>query len=765
MNIEECDQWILWRKELKNGKLDKIPTTPDGRDLAGFLQTEAWMSYAEAQEKAVKTGLQPGFVVSPDSPYFFLDLDKCITGGEHSDIAKRALEDFAGCAVYNSTSGQGLHIIGKYTGERPVHRCKYPQLQIELYTGSRFIAIGQHVRGSSSHDATPVLRSWIEAYFAVGPMSPLGAVDQWRDTPVPGWDGPEDDAELIKKALRSKSAASSFGIAVSFADLWRANADVLAKAYPPNKTTDSWDPSSADAALARHLSFWTGGNHERIYNIMLNGGSALKRDKWLRPDYLRQRTIPFAVKSTKEFYSTPKPSIPAPAPGSEIKIRDQGVDFMDVDLQISHFQGCTYIQSLNRVLTPRGHLLDSQRFRAVYGGWEFSLDSFGEHKTDNAWTAFTESHVIEYPMADNVCFRPNEPYDHLIAENGHMAANTWRPIPIFRKPGDPSRLRDHIKRMLPDKDDADILLYYMAACVQHQGVKFRWAPVLQGVQGNGKSILARCLQHAIGHRYVHTAQAAQLTRDKFNAWLTSNTLIIVNDMFIPGDRSTAMEVLKPMITENYLEIRRMQVAGITERVCANFFLTTNRKDGVPKTIDDRRFAVFFCAQQSVEHLDAHGLNPEYFTDLNDWLEGGGFGVLAEYLHTLDIPPKYNPARLSIRAPKTSSHDQAIAASRPLAEQVVLEAIELEVPGFRGGWISSNAALQYAQQRGVSLGPRKIAAVAAACGYQRCAQLPNGRSRRATLPDHQRPVLYRKNGEPPTAEDPVDCYEKAQGFVE
>jgi P4 family phage/plasmid primase-like protien len=102
--------------------------------------------------------------------------------------------------------------------------------------------------------------------------------------PVPEWRGPTDDDDLLRRALKSKSAASAFGNRASFADLWERNVEALAKAWPG----DPYNESDADAALVAHLSFWTGKHGERIHALMLRSG--LVRDKWEREDYL-PRTI------------------------------------------------------------------------------------------------------------------------------------------------------------------------------------------------------------------------------------------------------------------------------------------------------------------------------------------------------------------------------------------------------------------------------------------------------------------------------------------
>ncbi|MDO9009133.1 MAG: phage/plasmid primase, P4 family, partial [Thiobacillus sp.] len=88
----------------------------------------------------------------------------------------------------------------------------------------------------------------------------------------------------------------------SFADLWTANVEALGRTYPAEGRP--YDASSADAALAQCLSFWTGKDCGRIDRLMRQ--SALNRDKWERADYL-PRTILGAVARQEEVLTDRAP--------------------------------------------------------------------------------------------------------------------------------------------------------------------------------------------------------------------------------------------------------------------------------------------------------------------------------------------------------------------------------------------------------------------------------------------------------------------------
>ena len=239
--------------------------------------------------------------------------------------------------------------------------------------------------------------------------------------------------------------------------------------------------------------------------------------------------------------------------------------------------------------------------------------------------------------------------------------NTYVPVSVPRKEGDVTPFLTHLSRVLPDPRDQVILLSYMAACVQHKGVKFQWAPLLQGVEGNGKTLFTRCVAEAIGRRYTHWPRASQLSKN-FNAWMVNRLFYAVEDIYVPDARREVIEELKPMITGENLEIEAKGVDQTSGDICGNFMFNSNHRDAIKKTGNDRRFCVLFAAQQEASHLQRDGLGGSYFPDLYRWLRADGYAIISEFLHTYAIPQELNPAGECQRAPITSSTATAIQAS-------------------------------------------------------------------------------------------------------
>jgi hypothetical protein len=283
---------------LPNGKTDKLPVSPFGQVGVDAHSPANWQTWQDAQHLAQGLGSSytVGFVLTANDPFFCLDIDGALMpDGSWSPLSQQLVAALPGCVVEVSQSGRGLHVWG--AGPVPEHTMKNVPLGIEFYSSLRFIALG------SSHVGQMVYPNPHVAAVCARFFPPKAdAADIPDEGPREDWIGPADDDELIQRALGSTSMRSALAGRATFADLWNANVEVLARSYPSD--TSEWDGSSADAALAQHLAFWTGCDVARIERLMRR--SSLVRDKWDdRADYLVQRTIMGACGQARDVYRDP----------------------------------------------------------------------------------------------------------------------------------------------------------------------------------------------------------------------------------------------------------------------------------------------------------------------------------------------------------------------------------------------------------------------------------------------------------------------------
>jgi hypothetical protein len=789
-------------------KLDKVPTSPStGYDINPHDETE-WMLPADALMWADVfnsqtlphgvTGYGTGVIISENivlpngRRLFALDIDKCRDGATWAPHARAFIDKLPGGGVEVSVSHNGLHVFGTYSGERPAHGTRNKTYGLELYTRLRFIACtGLGAVGDCLKDLTDELHALVE-YFPAHDDTEYG--DELTTSPVKEWRGPEDDDELLRRAMRSHSAGSVFGGKAAFADIWNATPAVLGRVFPPQQH-GAYDASAADLALCNHLAFWTGNHGTRMLRLLYR--SALVRAKWERPGYLHD-TIQRACGSQRQWYNDPRSApptssahgldgsgllqfietgivapiattsvqtdaaIPTEGLGTDERKPDQPTapflphdhskpidpgtrppvgDFLLVPQQIAMFDSCVYIQDIHQVMMPQGHTLTSEKFDAEFSSYSFAMRADGLQPAKRAWDAFVFSELHAFPKVKGMFFDPRVPSRTIVTRDNWTLINSYVPSIIIRKAGDVSPFLTHLYKLLPHGDDARILLAYFAACVQHAGEKFQWWPLIQGVEGNGKTTLSHLLEYAIGERYTHWPKAAELG-SKFNSAFYGKLLICCEDVYISESRGSLWESLKPMITGSRLEIEGKGVDKVTREVCFNGVMNSNHKNAIRKTANDRRVGPFFCAQQSKADLLRDGMTTDYFRKLRTWRMGEGREIVADYLMRYEIPDEWNPATDCIVCPETTATREAISAGLGAAEQEVIEAIAQGTTGFRGGWISSSHLDRLLANigKGTSIPRNKRREMLETLGYMPHPSLPDGR---ATINDTDgtRPYLY------------------------
>lgn len=719
-----------------------------------------WTDPQTAIAAAARLGSQygVGFVFTEADPFWFLDIDNCLLpdGSGWSPVALQLLAAFPGAAVEVSASGKGLHVFG--AGQVPPHGCRNKAFGLEFYTEGRFVALtGTNAQGEAYLDFSYAMPWLVDNYFPQGAAGDDGRPAEWSEGPVPEWRGTDDDDELLRRAMNSQSAAAAFGAKASFRDLFEGNVEMLAKTYPPDNDRSPYNASNADRALAQHLAFWTGKDCARIERLMLRSALA-SREKWEREDYL-PRTIISAIAAQRDVLTdkAPEPLAGMPGPaavdagtkGETAKATAvTGATFLTVAQQVELFRGCVYVYDAGRILVPGGQELKPDQFRVMYGGYSFPMDNANERTSRDPYEAFTQNQAYRSPRADSTCFKPERVPGEIVTEAGQSRVNTYWPVDVPRAVGDISPFSNHLAKLLPDERDRLILLSYMAACVQHKGVKFQWAPLIQGVEGNGKTLLTRCVAAAIGKRYVHWPKASKLCA-QFNGWMRRKLFYAVEDIYVPSNRIEVIEELKPMITGDDLEIEGKGVDQVTADICGNFMLNSNHKGALPKSRNDRRFCNLFTAQQQASDLARDGMDGNYMRNLYDWLKAGGYAIVSEFLHTWPIPDEFNPATSCQRAPATTSTEEAISESLGGIEQEILEAIAQGLPGFAGGWVSSMALDgllgNLNASRRVTINKRRD--LMASLGFVYHPALKDGRVNTTVLPDGGKPRLYVRQGHP------------------
>lgn len=753
MNINDFRQFIVWREEPPVPpavKPRKVPFNHLTRFACDPHDPQRWMSRDEAE--AIVRGWMPegrsysgrplidcavGFTLTDADPFFFLDLDNCRSGDGWDEESTAIYNLFPGAAAEISINRNGLHIMGRCDQQllrNRAHKFDSPKRRgdkwVEFYTTKRFIALGHGFNGDFNLDWTAQLLGFV-------PEKPASEEIDFDAGPVANYTGPANDDELIAKMLASTGGASvAFGTKASIKSLWEADAAILSQVFPSGNG-DVYDRSSADQSLMNSLAFWTGKDAARMDRLFRR--SKLVREKYLQRQDYRASTITSAISGCQKVYDY-APNAGQPAAPTVLNIGGDGettTGTLFPHQMEEWFAGCTYISGTHRVFDKStGQLYPPPVFNAMKGGKRFFIDWDGPSNiTTSAFTAFTENRIHRFPTAITTCFKPDATPGVIIND----AVNIYYPDPQPSMPGDASPFVEHIRKLLPNERDQRIILSWMAALVQNKGVKFTWAIALQGAQGNGKTFIADALKKCVGPRYWHTPAAEDLV-GKFNGYLEGKMLINVEEIHMQGRRDV-LDVLKPLITNVAVEVQNKGENKHMIDNVANWFFTTNHRDAIVKTGDDRRYAVLFSAQQHARDLKRDGMDVKsgYFERLFDWAEKkGGYAIIHDFLLHYQIDAEFNPLKGCHRAPDTSSTSESINTSMGKVEQFIMEAVEAEERGFRNGWISGYVARNLIKDVAkTTIAPQTLGAMLSTLGYVRVMMA----TKNILEEDNKRPVLY------------------------
>ncbi len=242
------------------------------------------------------------------------------------------------------------------------------------------------------------------------------------------------------------------------------------------------------------------------------------------------------------------------------------------------------------------------------------------------------------------------------------ADQNWQSHPAWQV------VQDHLRQILPI--DWKQLVKWMAHNVQHPGEKILWAPIIKGVQGDGKTTIYRVMMAVMGEKNVREISTQELTSE-FNAWAEGSCVAVLEEIRIKGhNRHDAMNKLKPVVSNTTVSVVRKGRDGRNVPNCTNYMALTNHEDALALDADDRRWGVFFTKYRSREEMLAE-TGPEYWDRLHSAYQDNP-GVIRGWLENIDL----SDFDCNAAPEPTDAKKLMIELSRGEAEASVIEAIEM-----------------------------------------------------------------------------------------
>lgn len=236
---------------------------------------------------------------------------------------------------------------------------------------------------------------------------------------------------------------------------------------------------------------------------------------------------------------------------------------------------------------------------------------------------------------------------------------------------------------------AAILTQWIAHNVQYKGEKILWSPVIQSIEGIGKSWFGELLEVCLGEVNVGTVAPTQATSD-FNGWATNVCVNILNELRVKGhNRHDAVNALKPLITDKTIQINDKGVKQYKTLNTTNYICFTNYKDALPIDSDSRRWWFMFVDIENLAEVEKIMDEPiqTYFPSIFDAIRCHG-GEILKWLLEYKITDEFKALK---QAPETEYKSMMVATENSSFEffDEVKELIEIGGAHYNVNVISSN----------------------------------------------------------------------------
>jgi hypothetical protein len=302
------------------------------------------------------------------------------------------------------------------------------------------------------------------------------------------------------------------------------------------------------------------------------------------------------------------------------------------------------------------------------------------------------SHLLDndlIPKCHERMYRPGEingiKIGKLFKENGKRYLNTYRSggrkIPeVWTEEGRRAAdlFRRHIELFCGGWNrDAMILMSWFKYIIQHPGEKIRWAVVLQGDEGDGKSILSKFMAFVLGHENCGITEPDSVINSQYNQYAEGVILQTLEEIRVSGiNRYAVLNRLKPLITNDMVDIRNKFEKNRKVRNTVNYLILTNHIDALPVNDADRRYFILF-SQFGIRTWERKELK-DYFDVLNDQAINVRSEFIAKWLiEEVDYHPEFNINR----APHSRYKDMVAAQSHTTAAELIRDMVEdHHIPG-------------------------------------------------------------------------------------
>lgn len=354
-----------------------------------------------------------------------------------------------------------------------------------------------------------------------------------------------------------------------------------------------------------------------------------------------------------------------------------------------------YNHRTRQVMSTKSFDLSNGRFLLT------KRDVLEGHSTPEHSASHVAVHRYQIPIVANKMYAPLE--EQFFEANKLNYVNSYSSATVPEMPDILNRrqrrmikrIEKHLEHLFPNDRDRKLLLSWMAYIVQTND-KVKWAPVIQGVEGDGKSFFGLVMGAVLGGENVDVIDGDAFA-EKYTPWAEGSQFLMVEEVRLHGmDRFAVINKVKPFISNVMVSIRRMQTDLYKVINTVNYLLTTNHKDGVPVNDNSSRYFPMFSRWQTLIALNAFKkANPNYYTELHEALEEAG--ALRFWLMDYELHEDFNPLE---RASESSSMKEMKYLNQSDEEEGLAEVLDKEIVGATRELVDSSILAEAMHDHGV-----------------------------------------------------------------
>lgn len=740
--------WLVWRLKQVEGepKPRKIPYYASGVPRSGVQGSQAdraamvTLSEAVSVAKAGKyTGV--GLAMLSGQGLVGLDFDNCVKDGVIDPQVSNIVE---GMYTEFSPSGTGIRsfALGELKSGKdnaPKHR-KNPdgsrkdgKFDIEFFGDSGFLT----VTGKQTHDSEmfgwpiaplndTVLTLYKERITEHSRPSVAGMdTDLLSESPTQGWTLGQARAYLedcdpstarenwLKVLMALHHEFDGSDDALDLADEWSSKGDSYGGRADVEQRWNSFKGATGRSPItASWLLFWRAeqlkrekytAEEEHVTTIKGATDAFFLREKLcqeirgdLRLDSLAREQIAQALVSQFKHLGKKFPI------ADVRKLIAPSVDVKEVGDRPDWLKDWVYVTNVDKFFRmDSAEWCSQQGFNAKYDRYQPVGDNGMPVKPASA--AALQDYRIEVVTQGSYI-----PWAGPLHEEGGVSSvNTYRPssvpqaVPELDAEGTLAveTVLRHLSFIVNGREEVlQWLTDWIAWNIQNPGVKVRWAPLIKGIQGDGKTLVGSLLMATMGRVNVNNVSSTVLSTD-FTSWGVGSAVALLEEIKLSGhNRYDIYNRLKPFITNDTIEIhgKNKNAEGNVTNV-TNYIAFTNFNDALPLDDVDRRYAVIFSPFASIaqfaevvrEACSVSGGVDEvmgaYFNSLHEAIYSHG-GDLRRYFLDHKISHQFRP---NGHAPMTEEKLVMIGMAASDEERAIREALVSGAEGLTPDLFSSS----------------------------------------------------------------------------